>query len=42
MAAIAFNPTLALPARVTLAKDRARSVAVRASPLILSGKQFSI
>ena len=31
MAAIAFNPTLALPARVTLAKGRARSVAVRAS-----------
>ena len=31
MAAIAFNPTLALPARVTLAKVRARSVAVRAS-----------
>jgi putative membrane protein len=31
MAAIAFNPTLALPARVTLAKGRSRSVAVRAS-----------
>ena len=31
MAAIAFNPTLALPARVTLAKVRSRSVAVRAS-----------
>ena len=31
MAAIAFNPTLALPARVPLAKVRARSVAVRAS-----------
>ena len=31
MAAIAFNPTLALPARVTLAQGRARSVAVRAS-----------
>ena len=31
MAPIAFNPTLALPARVTLAKVRARSVAVRAS-----------
>ena len=31
MAAIAFNPILALPVRATLAKGRARSVAVRAS-----------